>query len=68
METKQIFTEQLLSEIFRKDWMDDNDWDDMMSAIKQQGLISQLENSLEVGVRNGYSVEQQIEIAKLMYK
>lgn len=68
METKQIFTEQLLSEIFRKDWMDDNDWNDMMSAIKQQGLISQLENSLEVGVRNGYSVEQQIEIAKLMYK
>ena len=68
MEKRQIFTEQLLSEIFRKNWMDDNDWNDMMSAIKQQGLISQLENSLEVGVRNGYSVEQQIEIAKLMYK
>ena len=67
-EPKYKLTNEILEKIFKEDWMDENDWNDMMSTIKQKGLITQLENTLEVGVKNGYSVEQQIEIAKLIFK
>ena len=67
-EPKYKLTNEILEKIFKEDWMDENDWNDMMSTIKQKGLITQLENALEVGVKNGYSVEQQIEIAKLIFK
>ena len=67
-EPKYKLTNEILEKIFKEDWMDENDWNDMMSTIKQKGFITQLENALEVGVKNGYSVEQQIEIAKLIFK
>jgi hypothetical protein len=60
----------ILNELFRESWMDDDDWDGFINDLfKLTGLsVDKLSEQLEQGVNNGYSVEKQIEILKLLFK
>lgn len=60
---------KLLSDLFREKWMDDDDWSEMLSEVfRKSGLsIERLSIDIEIGIKNGYSVEQQIEKIQEMF-
>ncbi|MDP9954686.1 hypothetical protein J2X97_000323 [Epilithonimonas hungarica] len=67
-------TEKMLEIICREDWMTDDDWQEFISVYSNYKLINptapsidELAEALKKGVQNGYSVEKQIEIAKLIH-
>lgn len=61
---------QFLSELFREDWMDDSDWDEFLVFIEHVGGVSldKMENDIEIGVKNGYSVEKQFDLLSKLLK
>ena len=54
---------KFLSSVLREDWMNEEEWNELLSSID----IEQLNKDLEVGLSNGYSIEEQFNILK-MYK
>lgn len=63
-------SEQLLKEIFFEDWMDKEDWKDMLESVKEVSGITleSLSKDIEIGINNGYSLEQQLTIFRNMFK
>jgi hypothetical protein len=58
--------EELLKELFLESWMDENDWVVFLEETQRVGGISidDISKDIEIGVKNGYSPERQIEILK----
>ena len=48
--------------------MSDDQWDTAMMLFEKTGIISDLEKAIKIGIRDGYSLEQQIKILKSMMK
>jgi len=59
---------EFLKEIFYEDWMDDNDWAVCLESwLTESGKsIQSLSNDLQVGMKNGYSIESQFSLIKSM--
>lgn len=60
----------LLKELFRKDWMDDNDWNEFIIQLEVHNgvTISSLKNDIDVGVKNGYSIDTQFDLIRNTFK
>lgn len=59
-----------LKEQFYEDWMDENDWKMFLEALEMQSGISKesLSKDLEVGLKNGHSIEKQFELVRTVLK
>ncbi len=73
MENKLLFQDEIilfLKDQFYEDWMNENDWDAFLSELcKYFGVtIQSLSNDLEIGVKNGFSIETQFEVLKYILK
>ena len=55
-----------LREQFYEDWMDENDWSMFLEALETQSGVSinSLSNDLQVGLKNGHSIEKQFELVR----
>lgn len=62
--------EELLKELFHESWMDEDDWVEFLNQTQRIGTISieGISDALETGVKNGYSIERQIQILKQVLK
>jgi predicted transcriptional regulator len=63
--------DRLLEELFREDWMNDDDWNNFLEEVERTSgiTIERLSSDIEIGVNNGYSFDTQIQMLKenLMY-
>ena len=62
---------EILNTAFPKEsWMTDEDYQEIIEeTFKQMGINKQkLSDDIEVGVKNGYTVEQQIDLLKRVFK
>jgi len=63
--------DRLLKDLFREDWMDDEDWIGFLEEVERTSGITpeRLSSDIEAGVNNGYPFEKQIQMLKenLMY-
>lgn len=52
--------------VVKKDWMDDNDWDEMEQEIfKTLGISYEtMSEQIQIGIDNGHSLETQLELLK----
>ena len=59
-----------LKELFYETWMDENDWSMFLEAIETQSGVSvqSLSNDLQVGLKNGHSIEEQFELVRTVLK
>jgi len=62
----EIEIDKLLKELIYENWMDDEDYREATDlAFNAMGITKQkLSDDIDAGVRNGYTVEQQIELLK----
>jgi hypothetical protein len=58
--------DKLLEELFRADWMSDEDYSNFVKEVLSQTGISKqlLSEQMELGVMNGFDIETQIEAVK----
>ena len=62
--------DELLKELFYDEsWMTEKDYKEVMDlAFNTMGITKQtLHDDIEVGIKNGYTVRQQIELIKQIY-
>lgn len=61
---------QLLRDLIYEDWMTEEQWQAVLTEMEEKaGLdLIGLSNDIQKGVDNGYSVEAQIEVLKLLFK
>lgn len=59
-----------LKEQFYETWMDENDWSMFLEALERQFGVSvkSLSNDLQVGLKNGHSIENQFDLARAVLK
>ena len=59
-----------LKEQFYESWMDENDWLMFLEALETQSGVSikSLSNDLQVGLKNGHSIEKQFELVRTVLK
>lgn len=52
--------------LMREPWMDDNDFNDFCDELLKSspGLIEEFTNDLKNGLKNGYSIEDQLSMVK----
>lgn len=64
-ELKQMFIEHFNTEI-----EDDEDWEDFKEHLKEiTGItIEELSEKIEIGINNGATIENQIELIKIIFK
>lgn len=55
-----------LKEIFYESWMDENDWVMFLDELEKQSGVSikSLSKDLQVGLKNGHSIEKQFELVR----
>jgi hypothetical protein len=65
-----IEVEKLLKDLFFEKWMDDEDWKEFLIELeKASGVtLTSLSNDIEIGVKNGCSLETQIALVKQVLK
>lgn len=74
METQKVPYEkeinQMLIYMLREDWMTEEEWQALLTEMEAKaGLdLIELSNDIQKGVDNGYSVEAQLEVLKLLFK
>ncbi len=59
--------DRLLKELlYDESWMDDEDYKEVVDlTFRTMGITKQkLSNDIEIGIKNGYTVEQQIDLLK----
>ena len=58
--------DQLLHDLFYDDWMRDDDYNQIISEILKEANTSkqELSGQLEIGLENGYSIDNQIKLLK----
>lgn len=59
--------QSLFKEVFQESWMSEQDWQEIEEAIFEVTGLSyeKLEQDLEVGVNNGYSIEKQFKLLRI---
>ncbi len=59
-----------LKEQFYESWMDDKDWSMFLEELETQSGVSiqSLSNDLQVGLKNGHSIEKQFELVRTVLK
>jgi hypothetical protein len=59
-----------LKELFYETWMDENDWLIFLEELETQSGVSvqSLSNDLQVGLKNGHSIEKQFELVRTVLK
>lgn len=58
----------IIEKIFREDWMDDNDFNQFLTiAVDHMGGWDKLDKEVEMGVANGYSVDNQLELIEKLF-
>jgi len=59
-----------LKELFFEKWMDDEDWIKILNELEKQTGVSKstLSADLKIGVDNGYSLEKQFHLVRLVLK
>ncbi|QQO97448.1 hypothetical protein Molly5_154 [Maribacter phage Molly_5] len=62
----KVEIDNLLRELFREDWMDEDDWVEFLRILQEdQGVTTEvLSNNLEEGLKNGYSIEDQLALTR----
>jgi len=62
--------DQLLRDILFEDWMDEDDYKKTLDVIySEQGVDKQeLVADIKVGIENGYSAQEQIEMVKSIFR
>ena len=62
--------DNLLKDLIYQDWMNDSDYNEVLSEIFKELNITKekLCLDIEVGVNNGYSIDQQFVIIKKIFK
>lgn len=53
---------KLLEDSFRDEWMNDEDWAEFLRIFLAKMSLQELEETIEIGVRNGYSLEFQLRL------
>lgn len=66
MKYKNVITD-LLTKIFRESWMGDSEWEEMLNIFIQNGVYEQLSSDIEVGISNGYSLEEQLLLVEKIF-
>lgn len=57
----------MVLEVFREDWMDDDEWNQMENAILQIMSYEKMSDDIATGVANGHPVEEQVaQVAAIM--
>ena len=58
--------DDFLREIIYESWMDENDYNEVISQTFKQLEMNKekLSNDIEIGIKNGYSIETQFAILK----
>ena len=58
--------DQFLRDIIYEDWMNEEDYNEVLTeAFKQLGTNKEkLSSDIEIGIRNGYSIETQFALVK----
>lgn len=61
--------EKMLRDLFQEDWMDEDDWIEFLVELEKMANVSveTLSEQIEIGVKNGHSVEKQMELIKLIF-
>lgn len=59
-----------LKELFYETWMDEDDWSMFLEALETQSGVSvqSLSNDLQVGLKNGHSIEKQFALVRTVLK
>lgn len=59
---------KLYSDMFRKEWMNNEEWEEALNEVfNRPGYsIEEISQRIEVGVENGYSVECQFMLCKML--
>ena len=59
-----------LKEQFYESWMDEDDWVMFLDELEKQSgaSIQSLSNDLQVGLKNGHSIEKQFELVRVVLK
>lgn len=59
-----------LKEQFFESWMDENDWSMFLEELETQSGVSiqMLSNDLQIGLKNGHSIENQFKLIKTVLK
>ena len=59
-----------LKEQFYESWMDEDDWVMFLDELEKQSgaSIKSLSNDLQVGLKNGHSIEKQFELVRVVLK
>ena len=59
-----------LKELFYDPWMDEDDWSMFLESLETQLGVSvqSLSNDLQVGLKNGHSIEKQFELVRTVLK
>jgi hypothetical protein len=55
-----------LKELFYENWMDENDW--QMFLEETNISIENLSNDLQIGLKNGYSIQGQFDLVRVVLK
>jgi len=56
---------KLLSDVFRESWMNESDWQEFLADDR---VIARISKDIDAGIKNGYTVDEQIAIVKLIFK
>lgn len=65
----QEFIENIFRDIFYESWMDEEDYQELISKIKRVALdMETLSNQIDQGIAKGYSLEAQREIIVYSFK
>lgn len=58
--------DKMLRDALFESWMDENDYQEVKNAVLDQAMLNEkaLSTQIQIGVDNGYSVEDQTEIIK----
>ncbi|MDK9790620.1 hypothetical protein [Vibrio sp. D431a] len=69
-EIKHKATIDSIFECFFESWMDEDDKKNFVDCFLNQSgkTMADLDNDIEIGIRNGYSVEQQVSLIKMVIK
>ncbi|MCK9574813.1 MAG: hypothetical protein WC979_02830 [Candidatus Pacearchaeota archaeon] len=59
---------KLLSDVFRESWMNESDWQEFLSDDRIIVRMNNISKDIEEGIKNGYTVDEQIAIVKFIFK
>lgn len=70
MKYETEINEMLNMAIPKESWMTDNEHDEIINkTFKQMGITKQkLSDNIETGVKNGYTVERQVDVLKQIFE